>query len=408
MGACLTLAAVLPLPAGAAAAANHDRERLIVVFDDARVRDPHAVAREHERRYGGEIRAVYEHALRGYAAEMPAGARQGIARDRRVAYVELDQVATAFGEVPTGVDRVEADKHPTADLDGADERVDVDVAIIDTGSGPHHELNVVGGARCTSLLGLFPSCRNGGYDDDNGHGTHVAGSAAAIDDGAGVVGVAPGARLWAVKVLDAAGAGFISQVVAGIDWVTARAKTIEVANMSLGCECASRALNDAITRSAEAGLVYTVAAGNSADNAKDFSPANHPRVIAVSAMADFDGRAGGGAAATCRSDVDDSFADFSNYGSVVDLAAPGVCITSTWLAGGYATFSGTSMASPHGAGAAALYVVANGVSRSPTRWSTVRSGLTGSGWSVPQSDPCGFSAGRSGEPMLMLGACDTA
>jgi subtilisin family serine protease len=219
-----------------------------------------------------------------------------------------------------------------------------------------------------------------------------------------VVGVAPGARLWAVKVLNDSGSGYISEIVAGIDWVTARASTIEVANMSLGCQCSSQALNDALTRSTNAGVVYVVAAGNSARDAATFSPANHPQVITVSAVADFNGTAGGGAGATCRADVDDTFADFSNFGSAVDLAAPGVCITSTWTGGGYATISGTSMATPHGSGAAALYILEKGVGQSFGRWSTVLGGLR-SQWAVPQADPCGFSGGKSAEPMLLLAPC---
>jgi subtilisin len=136
-------------------------------------------------------------------------------------------------------------------------------------------------------------------------------------------------------------------------------------------------------------------------------------VIAVSAVADFDGKAGGavGTSTTpqyCRVDQDDTLADFSNFGAVVDLAAPGACITSTWPGGGYNTISGTSMASPHVAGAAALYVAQNDVAKSATRWSTVRAGLQGDGWSVPQTDPCGFAGGKSAERFLMLAACDTA
>jgi subtilisin len=102
--------------------------------------------------------------------------------------------------------------------------------------------------------------------------------------------------------------------------------------------------------------------------------------------------------------VDDTLADFSNYGSVIDIAAPGVCIRSTWLAGGYNTISGTSMASPHAAGAAALYVVERGIPRSSARWSTVRDGLQAN-WAAPQSSACGFSGGKSGEAMLFLASC---
>ncbi|MDP8971293.1 MAG: S8 family peptidase [Actinomycetota bacterium] len=409
---CLALTGGLLAPAAQAATASatvsgQSKERVMVVLRDHRVADPQTVAHEHERRYGGAVRAVYRSSLHGYVAEMPAGARHGIARDPRVAFVERDQVATVYAEVPTGVDRIEADRDPTADIDGVDERVDVDLAIIDTGVDPKHpDLNVVGGARCISLLGLFAGCRNRGFADDNGHGTHVAGIAAARDDGSGVVGVAPGARLWAVKVANAAGGAYVSDIVAGIDWVTARAGTIEVANMSLGCQCRSRVLDEAVNRSTEAGVVYVVAAGNSGRDAAGFSPANHPRAIAVSAMADFDGKPGGLADATCRADADDTFADFSNYGSVVDLAAPGVCITSTWPGGGYHTISGSSMASPHVAGAAALYILRNDVGSGSERWWQVREGLR-SRWAVPQGNACGFTGGRSDEPMLMLAACDS-
>jgi subtilisin family serine protease len=242
------------------------------------------------------------------------------------------------------------------DIDGVDDRrVNVDVAVIDTGVDlDHPDLNVVGWTRCTR-----GSCRTNGSDDGNGHGTHVAGTIGAKDNNIGPVGVAPGARIWSVGVLGANGSGSTADIIAGVDWVTARASTIEVANMSLGGQFTSSALTNAITNSVNAGVVYVVAAGNSDMNAANFTPANHPDVITVSALADFNGLAGGGASPTCRSDVDDTLADFSNYGATVEIAAPGVCIYSTWRYGGYNTISGTSMASPHVAGAAALLASVN-------------------------------------------------
>ncbi|MBW3621413.1 MAG: S8 family serine peptidase, partial [Actinobacteria bacterium] len=206
------------------------------------------------------------------------------------------------------------------------------------------------------------SCGAGG-DDDHYHGTHVAGTIAALDDGEGVVGVAPGARLWAVKVLDSSGSGSFSVIIAGVDYVTANAGEIDVANMSLGCKCTSTALDDALTTSVAAGVTYAISAGNSDADTKDFSPAGHDDVITVSALADFDGLAGGLGAPTCRTDQDDTLADFSNWGPDVDITAPGVCILSTYPLeqGGYASISGTSMSSPHVAGAAAL-LYASGMS----------------------------------------------
>ncbi|MBW3578659.1 MAG: S8 family serine peptidase [Actinobacteria bacterium] len=370
----LAAALMLSMTSTALAASPSDasrREDVIVVFHDT-VRDPRGAARDMARRHDGEVRFVYEHALKGFAGRLPAEAIRGMQSDRRVDFVELDQRIGIFNQaIPTGVRRIFADENANIGIDGSNaDAVNVDVAIIDTGIDDDRpdELNVVGGARCTSLVGLFPSCSGGGYDDDNGHGTHVAGTVGAIDDNDGVVGVAPGARLWAVKVLTANGTGWMSQVAAGVDWVTARAKTIEVANMSLGCECSSSALDRAISGSVAKGVVYAVAAGNDDADANDFSPANHKDVITVSALADFDGEPGHVGASTCRKDQDDTLADFSNWGTTVEVAAPGVCILSTVPreldtsgapADGYATYSGTSMASPHVAGAAALLASRN-------------------------------------------------
>jgi subtilisin len=193
----------------------------------------------------------------------------------------------------------------------------------------------------------------------------VAGTIAALDNGYGAVGVAPGARLYGVKVLSNSGTGYQSWIINGIDWVTAHANTIDVANMSLGGSgtdgsCGSNAYHMAICNSVAAGVTYTVAAGNSNADFRNSVPATYDQVLTVTAEADFNGQPGGGAAATCRSDVDETPADFSNYATLVTdqghtIAAPGVCIYSTWKGGGYNTISGTSMASPHVAGAAALY-----------------------------------------------------
>lgn len=344
----------LAMPAEAAPV----RSTWIVVLDDD-VTDVAAHARQHARAHDGRVGFLYQHALKGFSVEVTAQAASAIARSERVAYVEPDRVMSVVEQVtPTGISRSFAPGNTGIDIDSVDDvRVDVDVAVIDTGIDlDHPDLNVVGSTDCTNESGGPPWSRTAeclaGGDDDHGHGTHVAGSAAALDNGLGVVGMAPGARLWAVKVLEANGSGSNAMVIAGIDWVADRASTIKVANMSLGGG-KSQALNDAVAGAVGAGVTMVVAAGNSSADAANSSPASEPKAITVSALADFNGQAGGGAAPTCRTDVDDTFADFSNYGTVVDIIAPGVCILST-VPGGYDTFSGTSMASPHVAGAAAL------------------------------------------------------
>ena len=376
----------------------------IVVLNEAA--SPQGVAEDH-----GVIRTqTYQHALKGFAGKIPASKLDDLRNDSRVQWVEPDRVVSILDPpphnhdtddgdaqpaqvTPTGVNRTDADLSATANIDGVDERVDVDIAIIDTGIDTKHpDLNVFNHVRCSGT---------GSNRDQNGHGTHVAGTAAALDNEEGGVGVAPGARLWGVKVLNASGSGTLGCVIVGVDYVTSHANEIEVANMSLGCECTSAALDTAITNSVAAGVVYAVAAGNSSKDAATFSPANHPDVITVSAIADFDGQGGALASTTCRDDVgtDDTFATFSNYGSLVEIAAPGVCILSTWLDDGYYTISGTSMAAPHAAGVAALYM-ANNSEASPT---DVLAALIANGMSQTGDD--GFDLDPDGpdghlEPLL--------
>jgi subtilisin len=349
------LLTLFPMATAAAPSERAASTRVIVVFDDD-VTNPAAAAADLAGRHGFTTSFVYRHALKGFAAAVPAAAVDALARDPRIAAVELDQLVRLDAQtVPTGIHRTFASTNPNIDIDGSDDhRVDVDVAIIDTGIDlDHPDLNVVASTNCTGGGPFRASCGSGG-DDDNGHGTHVAGTVAALDNDLGVVGMAPGARLHAVKVLRADGSGYLSWVTAGIDWVTARAGTIEVANMSLGCECSSSAMDQAIAGSVDAGVAYAVAAGNSDADASTHSPANHPDVLTVSALADFDGKAGALGSPTCRNDEDDTLANFSNFGGTIDIAAPGVCILSSVPGGGYDTFSGTSMASPHAAGGLAL------------------------------------------------------
>jgi subtilisin family serine protease len=342
-------------------------QRYIVVLDALPTRaDPargRAMAADVARAHSLEPTFLYGAAIVGFTAEVPSARIEALRRDPRVRYVELDSPATIFGqETPTGVRRIFADGNSLLGIDGSDDvRIDVDVAVIDTGVDfEHSDLNVVGGVNCTGGGPAGGTCESGG-DDDHYHGTHVAGTVAALDNGIGVVGVAPGARIWAVKVLDSRGSGWTSWIVAGIDWVAANSATIEVANMSLGGSGFSQAEYDAIQGAVDVGVAFAVAAGNSDDDAANYSPAAFDNVLTVSALADFDGLAGGSGVPTCRTDQDDTLADFSNWGAAVQIAAPGVCILSTYPLeeGEYGTISGTSMASPHAAGALALLASSN-------------------------------------------------
>lgn len=355
--------------------------RYIVVLQGGA--DPIGVANRH----GLFAEHVYSSALNGFAGAVPAGRLRALQRDQQVAWVEQDQVVTTSAQaVPTGILRANADLNPTARIDGTDERVNVDIAIIDTGVQLNHpDLNVI------KNVSFVKGAKTGA--DDNGHGTHVAGTAAALDNGVGVVGVAPGARLWAVKVLSRSGSGTMSGVIAGVDYVTANAAAIEVANMSLGGGN-STALNAAIAKSVAKGVVYAVAAGNSGVDAGSSSPANSPDVLCVSAIVDTDGQPGGLGSASGYG-ADDTLASFSNFGSVVDIAAPGVNILSTYKGSAYVDgWSGTSMACPHVAGAAALYLATRPKPANAAEAAAVRNAIITA--AVPQADPNG--GGFSGDP----------
>ena len=350
---------------------------IVVLRDDAAVS---RVASAHEQRVGAAVDNVYRSAVHGYSARMSQTDAERLAALPIVESVQADSTVRATAQTtPTGINRANADASPTAAINNTDTRVNADVAVIDTGvDRDPPDLNVyrAGAVNC-SLLGL-------NADDQHGHGSHVAGTIGALDNSTGVVGMAPGARIWPVKVLNAAGVGSTSDVICGIDYVTAHADQIEVANMSLGGDgtddgnCGRTngdAQHQAICESVAAGVTYVVASGNDSADAANSTPAAYDEVITVSALSDFNGQPGGGAPSTCRSDVDDTFADYSNYGSDVDLIAPGTCINSTWMNGGYNTISGTSMASPHVAGGAALYL-ANNPGASPTQ---VKSALQSAG-----------------------------
>jgi subtilisin family serine protease len=380
LAAALTL--VLLLSAEGVVLAAEQATPMIVVLDkDA---DVDAAVERGKREHRLKPSNTFRHAARGYAASLTRGQARAIERQPGVMAVIPDSVVELTAQsTPAGIRRVNATKSPLTHIDGVDlasHRANVDVAIIDTGIQPNHpDLRVVGGYDCTRPGTTQERSWSSRWRDDHGHGTHVAGIVGALDNGSGVVGVAPGARLWSVRVFDATGYSRISWITCGIDWVTSKRDPadgsrplIEVANMSLrdkggddgNCGYTVADIeHQAICRSTARGTTYVAAAGNDRNSAAGWRPASYNEVITVSAMADYDGKAGGLASATCtsfgRRDVDDTFADFSNYGGDVDLTAPGVCVRSTIRGSSYGTTSGTSMASPHVAGAAALYHVAH-------------------------------------------------
>jgi subtilisin family serine protease len=299
------------------------------------------VAGEIAKTYSLNLVHVYGYALYGFSAEIPQDKILALRSDPRIAYIEQDAKVYAFAQsLPWGIDRIDADISSTKAGDGTGSVTGVRVYIIDTGIQLNHpDLNVVGGVDFTG---------KGTADDGNGHGTHVAGIVGAKDNGDYVVGVAPGVELFAVKVLGDDGSGSFSNVIAGVDFVTQQKLNNPslpmVANMSLGARTGStyNSLDNAVVNSINAGVVYSIAAGNDGADAKNYSPAHVKEAITVGAY-----------------DESNTFAYFSNWGSLLDLNAPGVRILSTYIGSSTATLSGTSMAAPHVAGTAALYLSRN-------------------------------------------------
>ncbi|MGD2043323.1 MAG: S8 family serine peptidase [Acidimicrobiia bacterium] len=400
---------LISIPAGA----DGPKQEYVIVLNPTRGSVAEA-AQEIAGQHRADVGFLYTTALQGFTVTVPEQAAAAISRNPRVAYVEPVYQVEAVGTqpIPTGIDRIEGDVNPPSIP------MDVDIAILDTGvyigtredgsARSHLDLNLRWVSDCTGAI-LYPllpgGCSGSGdFQDHHGHGTHVAGIAAALDNDIGSIGVAPGATLHSFKVLQADGTGTTGMILAGIDAVTIKAAEIEVANMSLGFVGYSQAINDAIANSTDAGVTWVVAAGNDGILASEFSPANSPDVITVSALADFDGLPGGQGQPTCRSDVDDTLADFSNYGPAVEIAAPGVCIFSTYLEDGYAVLSGTSMASPFVAGAVARYIAETGAATDDRAdVQAIKAAVIGAG--APQDSACGFTdIDNSPEPLLFVNA----
>ncbi len=361
------------------ASADEPVGRYVVVLRPS-VADPGAVAADHARRFGAAVTHTYHHALKGYAAVIPARRLADVQSDPRVVYLSVDEEFAAADCVNL-IDcqraafwarRIGTDQSSTASGDGSG-AVDVNVAVIDSGIDlTHPDLNVVGGMNCQS---------GDSYADAQGHGTIVAGVVAAKDNGFGRVGAAPGARLWSVRVLKKNGIGTSASLLCGIDWVTATrtdsdpTNDIAVANMSIGgkgsddgnCGQVTKGFGDALHRaicnSTAAGVTYVVAAGNESADVQRHVPAGYDEVLNVTAMADRDGQPGGLGTESCEASAapDDTAAAFSNFASLATdiahtVAASGVCIGSTIIGGTYGGGSGTSFAAPAVTGLIALCI----------------------------------------------------
>jgi subtilisin family serine protease len=354
-----------------ARASDQLADRYIVVFRPG-TSSPDRVTDELIRAYGGQVHFRYGTALQGFAATLSAQAVEGIRRNPNVSFIEPDGIASVIGSqtllsgtTQWGLDRIDQRDLPfnnsyTYQNDGSG----VYAYIIDTGVLlTHSEYN----GRASSGYDFIDNDSNA--SDCHGHGTHVAGTVAGT-----TVGVAKNASIVAVRVLNCSGSGTWSQVIAGIDWVAANHQSPAVANMSLGGS-KSLSVNTAVENAVAAGVTFAVAAGNSGANACNYSPASAVSALTVGATTSSDARA-----------------SFSNYGSCLDIFAPGSSIYSSVMSGGYASWSGTSMASPHVAGVAALYL-ASSPSASP---SDVASVLTS------QATPDKVTGAGTGSPNRLL------
>lgn len=291
----------------------------------------------------GQVEEVYETALQGFTVRIAPGQAKKLAQDVNVKYVEADRVISLspieINGKPSPQPVAQSKPWGITRVNGGVSGVGKRAWIIDSGIDLDHPDLTVDVAKSKTFLGGTST-----PDDQNGHGTHVAGTIAAKENSIGVIGVAPGATVIAVRVLDRRGSGSTSGVVAGVNYVAANGVLGDVANMSLGGGV-STSLDEAVAK-ASLTVKFALAAGNESDNANNHSPArvNGANIYTISAM-----------------DQADKFAYFSNFGNPpVDYCAPGVSIYSTYKDGGYATLSGTSMATPHVAGILLLGAVRAG------------------------------------------------
>jgi streptogramin lyase len=335
--------------------------KYIVVFKDS-VEHPGNLAHAQVNQHDGDMNAFFRTAFHGYAVTLPKNQVDLLRRDPRLRSITADREVTASGvQAATGVRRISGLANKELSLDGIKNRTaDVDVAVLDTGIDyTSKALNVAGRVDCTT-----GTCIENTGTDVYGHGTPIAGIIGGYDNGITPTGIAPGARLWSVKVMSDKGAGATSWIIKGIEWVAAHSSTIEVANLSIEGKGPDVPEATAIDKAVESGIVVVVAAGNENVDANTIIPAYVPSAITVSAVTDYDGLPGEKSGPTGLCPLgwgpDDKSAKYSNWGSAIDVAAPGTCIESILPGEKLGMMIGTSVAAPHVAGAAAIIASRSG------------------------------------------------
>lgn len=340
----LIMTQVLSVGVGASGSSEKASKKIIVFKQDFTGKQ----AKEKLLNKYGAQKVKHLDLINATAVNMTPVVEAQLAKDGSVLRIDEDIEVTALGKpvqtskptpVPTptptqttpwGIDRIDA-VEVTIDNETY---INIKVGVIDTGIDlTHPDLAdiVIDGI---NTIGTY---NNNSYTDDNGHGTHVAGIITALDNSFGVVGVSSGIDLYSIKVLNKRGSGYLSDVIEGLNWAVT--KGIQVVNMSLGANTYVQSFEDAVNKAYDSGIVLVAAAGN--ESGAVSYPAKFDNVIAVSATG-----------------MDNIIAGFSNFGPEVDIAAPGISIYSTYKGSAYATMSGTSMASPHVAGVAALVLMA--------------------------------------------------
>ena len=404
--ACAVASVAAPAVAGADDGTPIPGQYIVVLKGGA---SGHGVADSHARSAGARVLHTYDAAFHGYAAELSSAGLAKVKADSRVDYVTPNRSANTLSAqtLPTGVNRVDADLSPTAQLAGngsgtatgaidptTGQPIQSAVAVYDTGiDAAHPDLNIAGGVNC---LGAIDAYNDGTWSDSHGHGTHAAGITAAKDDGVGVVGVAPGVPLWAVRVNNRLGVTTTAAQLCGINWITQNGPSlgIKVVNASQqligaaddgNCGFTSNdVMHQAVCASTQAGITWVFAAGNSTKNFSSVPGAAYHEALAVTAMADSNGQPNLGGSMmkfSCRSAIqsngsstisgqDEQPATFSNYAvSLADqahtIAAPGVCIWSTFKGQSYGYLSGTSMAAPHATGLVELCILSGQCAGTP-------------------------------------------